>query len=152
MLAQQCLIELVPQMAMAPEWERAVAQGLLPQVREEVACSARNAAQGWTALTAIKNKPHPIVIPRAVKRASAFFSLRAGSRDLVVRDDGLFEINFTSHFHEFSLPPPPFQHSGSRQTNKLFPYNPSRQKAPCLRLFPLPGFPSGLAAARRTPR
>ena len=38
-------------------------------------------------------------------------------------------------------PPPPFQHSGPRQTNKLFPCNLSRRKPPCPRLFPASRLP-----------
>src|SRR5437868_7957837 len=50
------------------------------------------------------------------------------------------------------FPPPPFQHSGPRQTNKRFPCSPSHQKPPNPRLFPLPGFPSGPAIEVRMPR
>ena len=71
------------------------------------------------------------------------------SKDTSARDFAVPSKRSKSLKTQLSLPQP-FQHSGPRQTNKLFPCNPSRQTPPYPRLFPHPDFPSGLAAAART--
>src|SRR6185437_860060 len=57
-------------------------------------------------------------------------------------------ITFTNSGPQLSLPPP-FQHIGSRQTNKLFPCNLSHRTSPCPRLFPPQDCLFCLAAAAR---